>query len=64
MKTQGHEAPQLYPLCKLWNERVIARERVRNALADEVTLMQTAMTTIVSGKTSGLKKALKAYRDG
>lgn len=64
MKAQGHSNPELYPLCKLWNETAIAFERARSNVADEVILMQMAMATVVSGKTRPLNNALKGYRDG
>jgi len=62
--SQGHEHAVLYPLCKLWSERAIASQRVNRNMKTEITLLQSAMSSVVTGKPGRLKRALENLDDG
>ena len=63
---QGHPDAALYPLCHLWTEVTIARERVNAQMASEAALMYQIVQTVMGGQeqVSALTDTLKRLGNG
>jgi hypothetical protein len=63
LRDHGHSNVEAYPLCEIWVEARLVRERLRFLLADQAVMMQAVVVGSMSDP-KVLKNFLKDLTDG